>query len=36
MSWGTARYDPAMHEELDDIIARADAMMYGNKTGKRA
>jgi two-component system, cell cycle response regulator len=36
MSWGTARYDPAAHEDLDDAIARADAMMYGDKTGKRA
>jgi diguanylate cyclase (GGDEF)-like protein len=36
MSWGNARFDPASHEDLEDIIARADTIMYGNKTGKRA
>jgi diguanylate cyclase (GGDEF)-like protein len=36
MSWGIVLYDPASHEELEEIIARADALMYANKGRKRA
>lgn len=36
LSWGTARFDPSSHEDLNDVIASADAVMYGNKTGKRS
>lgn len=36
MSWGIATFDPASHEDLDEIIVRADALMYREKTRKRA
>jgi diguanylate cyclase (GGDEF)-like protein/PAS domain S-box-containing protein len=34
MSWGTAVYDPQIHCSLDDLISRADSMMYEQKKMK--
>jgi diguanylate cyclase (GGDEF)-like protein len=35
MSWGIATYDPASRDDLEDIIVRADALMYRDKMRKR-
>jgi len=34
MSWGIAKYDPAAPEDIEDIITRADTMMYEHKKFK--
>jgi len=34
MSWGTAVYDPQIHCSLDDLISRADSLMYEQKKMK--
>lgn len=35
MSWGMVKYDPAYPAEIDELVARADEMMYRNKSYKR-
>jgi len=35
MSWGIVKYDPALPEDIEDIITRADTMMYEQKNFKR-
>lgn len=35
MSWGIVKYDPAFPAEIDDLITRADEMMYRHKSYKR-
>lgn len=35
MSWGLVKWDPAIHQDIDEMIARADELMYQNKTCKR-
>ena len=35
MSWGTVRYDPAHPLEADELVTRADEIMYRNKALKR-
>ncbi len=35
MSWGIVKWDPAAGAELDEMIARADELMYQNKMCKR-
>lgn len=35
MSWGIVKYDPASPVEIDELVSRADSMMYRNKACKR-
>jgi diguanylate cyclase (GGDEF)-like protein len=35
MSWGITKYDPAVPEDIEDIITRADTLMYEHKNFKR-
>ncbi|HOT44267.1 MAG TPA: diguanylate cyclase [Spirochaetota bacterium] len=35
MSWGIVKFDPAYPAEIDDLVSRADEMMYRHKSYKR-
>ncbi len=35
MSWGIAKFDPSYPAEIDDLVSRADEMMYRHKSYKR-
>jgi diguanylate cyclase (GGDEF)-like protein len=35
MSWGIVKFDPSYPAEIDDLISRADEMMYRHKSYKR-
>jgi diguanylate cyclase (GGDEF)-like protein len=34
MSWGIVKYDPALPMDIEEVITRADELMYKNKTDK--
>ncbi len=35
MSWGMVKYDPTVPADIDDLVSRADEMMYRHKSYKR-
>ena len=35
MSWGTVKYDPSYPADIEDLVSRADEMMYRHKSYKR-